>query len=268
MKNKKIILVSPPLVWEEKLRLSFQPPLNLLYLFSYLKARNFAVELLDVVSLELSLEETVERVLAGAPALVGVPLYYASLSNAFDLVSRLKARDPALQCAAGGPCMTMEPERMMREGAFDFGIIGEGEETFSALLSGLGRGVPLETIAGLAFREGDTVRITPRRPPIADLDKLPYLDFSALNNEFYFKLQEAVNAPRMLFLTSSRGCSFRCTYCCTPVLWPGKIRRYSPRRLVDEIRFHLERFPGTDIGFCDDSFFFRQGVADGIHRSC
>ncbi|MBF0500852.1 MAG: B12-binding domain-containing radical SAM protein [Candidatus Riflebacteria bacterium] len=255
MNKNKIILVPPPLLWEDKLRLSFQPPLNLLYLFSYLKAHDFDVELLDVVSLECSMEETVIRILDASPAFVGIPLYYASLDNAFALVSRLKAHNPALKFIAGGPCMTMEPDRMMREGSFDFGIIGEGEETLAALLSTRDSNASPESIPGLAFHKGDTVLINPRRPPIINLDALPYLDFSVLNNEYYFKYQEEVHVPRTLFLNSSRGCSFRCTYCCTPVLWPGKIRRFSPGRLVNEIIFQRERFPGVDIGFCDDSFF-------------
>ncbi|MBF0543567.1 MAG: cobalamin-dependent protein [Candidatus Riflebacteria bacterium] len=255
MKNKKIVLVPPPLLWEEKLRLSFQPPLNLLYLFSYLKSHAFEVELLDVVSLKCSLEETLNRIVNSSPAFVGIPLYYASLNNAFELVSRLKAHLPELKFVAGGPSLTMEPERMMREGAFDFGIIGEGEETLASLLSAWENGTPLESITGLAYRKSGNVIINPRRPPINNLDSLPFLDFSILNNEYYFKFQEEYHVPRTLFLNSSRGCSFKCAYCCTPVLWPGKVRRYSPSRLIAEIKFQLETFPEIDIGFCDDSFF-------------
>ncbi|MFZ2960452.1 MAG: radical SAM protein [Candidatus Ozemobacteraceae bacterium] len=251
MNTGKILLVSPPLLWEDKLRLSFQPPLNLLYLFSYLRHHGFDVDLLDPVPLGFSLDETVTRLTSLNPAFVGVPLYYASLAQAHELVARIKQQLPQLRTIAGGPCLTMEPERMMREGSFDYGIIGEGEETLAALLSG----APPALIPGLTFRQENAFVVNPLRPPIANLDALPFLDFSVLDNEYYFRHQERANVPRTLFLNSSRGCSFRCTYCCTPLLWPGRIRRYSPRRLVDEITFQRERFPGADIGFCDDSFF-------------
>ena len=259
MRTSGVLLVQPPLLWDHRLRLSFQPPLNLLALHGYLQARGIEVGLLDVVSHECTLEGAVERVLAAAPALVGIPLYHASLDTAFALVSTLRARAPDLRFIAGGPCMTMEPERMMREGGFDFGIIGEGEEPLAALVSavtaGSGSGASFASLPGLAYRQGGNILDNPRPAPIADLDALPFLDFSVLDNEFYFSRQERAGVPRTLFLNSSRGCSFRCTYCCTPVLWPGTIRRFSPPRLIEEIRFQLEQFPGVEIGFCDDSFF-------------
>ena len=267
MNDTKLVLVAPPLLWEDKLRLSFQPPLNLLYLTSYLRSRDLDVELVDVVSLRCTPDETVDRVLACAPTLVGIPLYYASLDVAFDLVSRLEGSSPTLQIVGGGPCMTMEPERMMREGRFDFGVVGEGEETLAELLAVRAAGRSAEGIPGLALREGDRVTVSPRRPAIANLDLLPYLDYSVVDNDFYFRAQEKAHVPRTLFLTSSRGCSFRCSYCCTPHLWPGGTRRYSPRRLADEMAFHKPRFPGADFGFCDDSFFSsREWLLEFIER--
>ena len=251
----KIVLVSPPLLWEEHLRLSVQPPLNLLHLYSFLRARGVDVELLDVVTRRCSLDEAVAQVMAAAPDVVGVPLYYASLEQACALVSRLKALVPSLKTVAGGPCLTMEPERMMQETPFDFGVLGEGEETLFRLLGALDRGESPADIPGLACRQGGEWTLQPRGPSIADLDSLPYLDFSVLDNECYFRAQEEAGMPRTLFMTSSRGCSFRCTYCCTPTLWPGKIRRYTPQRLIEEIQFQLTRFPGVEIGLCDDSFF-------------
>ncbi|MBF0407883.1 MAG: B12-binding domain-containing radical SAM protein [Candidatus Riflebacteria bacterium] len=251
----KIVLVSPPLQWEENLRLSFQPPLNLLYLVSSLKANNKEVELIDTVSQRCSLDETVTRVISSAASIVGIPLYYASLKNAFELVSRIRVVNREIQFVAGGPCLTMEPEKMMLEGKFDFGITGEGEITLLELLEAIESHSNPENIPGLVLRNNDGIKLNPRREPIENLDSLPFLDFSILNNDFYFSYQEKMNVPKTLFLNSSRGCSYKCKYCCTPVLWPGKIRRYSPVRLIDEIKYHRQRFPYTDIGFCDDSFF-------------
>ena len=259
MPTPGILLVQPPLLWDHQLRLSFQSPLNLLYLHAFLQARGIEVGLLDVVSRECTLAGAVDRVLAAAPACVGIPLYHASLDTAFALVSALRSKAPGMRFIAGGPCMTMEPERMMHEGGFDFGIVGEGEESLAALVSivtaGSGSEAAFAALPGLAYRQGGTIRVNPRPAPIADLDALPFLDFSVLDNDFYFSHQERAGVPRTLFLNSSRGCSFRCTYCCTPVLWPGAIRRLSPPRLIDELLFQRKRFPGVEIGFCDDSFF-------------
>lgn len=249
-----IVLVTPPLLYEEELRLSFQPPLNLLYLYSFLRERSIAVTLLD----QLSLEKAIEQISLIAPEFIGIPLYYASLPATCSLVSRLREKLPGTIFVAGGPCLTMEPERMMREGNFDFGVIGEGEETLLELLSAHTAGKSCESIQGLAIKKNDSILITPPRQPMASLDSLPFLDFSAIDSDIYFAGQKKAGVPQTLFMNSSRGCSFRCVYCCTPTLWPGKIRRYSPRRLIAEVKYQLTRFPESDIGFCDDSFFSDQ----------
>lgn len=248
---EKLLLLSPPLHCEKHLRRSFQPPLNLLYLYSYLQARNVAVMMFDAVSPEAAVAE----ILALAPGLVGIPLYYASLNNVFAIVEQVRQQNSAIKFVAGGPCLTMEPQRMMGEGGFDFGVIGEGEETLFELFTALTGRHDFSDIAGLIFRKNDELVINQRRPPIADLDQLPFLDFSGLDNAYYFDFQKKSGIPETLFLNSSRGCSFRCSYCCTPVLWPGPVRRYSPQRMIDEIKHQLQLFPQAEIGFCDDSFF-------------
>jgi magnesium-protoporphyrin IX monomethyl ester (oxidative) cyclase len=247
----KLLLLSPPLYCEKHLRRSFQPPLNLLYLYSYLKQKNIEVELVETDSTE----DAVKKILESTPDLVGIPLYYASLTNVFEIVQRVRSKSSAIRFVAGGPCLTMEPERMMLEGSFDFGVIGEGEETLCELFEALTKGLTFASIAGLVYREGGEIVANTRRAAIADLDKLPFLDFSAVDNDYYFNFQLKSGVPKTLFLNSSRGCSFRCSYCCTPVLWPGPVRRYSPGRMVDEIKHQLRIFPGVEIGFCDDSFF-------------
>jgi radical SAM superfamily enzyme YgiQ (UPF0313 family) len=254
MNRLTLVLVSPPLFYEETQRRSFQAPLNLLALFAYLQEHHFDVTLLDGVPAE----ELDQRIIRLNPDLVGIPLYYASLPAAFSLVSRLRPQIPNARFIAGGPCLTIEPERMMLEGGFDFGVIGEGEETLAELLTALPAQQPLAAIPGLAWRQGGLATVNPLRVPIPDLDRLPYLDYSVVDNDYYFAAQENAGVPPTLFLNSSRGCSFRCTYCCTPLLWPGRVRRFSPVRLIEEIRHQHKCFPHAEIGFCDDSFFSDQ----------
>ncbi|MBU1105361.1 MAG: B12-binding domain-containing radical SAM protein [Candidatus Riflebacteria bacterium] len=247
----KLLIISPPLHFELHLRRSFQPPLNLLYLYAYISSRGHEVELLE----STSVDEAVEAIIDRSPDFVGIPLYYASLDNSFAIVSRARQRAPHARMIAGGPCLTMEPERMMREGGFDFGIMGEGEETLHDLLSAPADAEAWATINGLVFMFENQPTVNPPRMPIADLDALPFLDFSVVDNDYYFSFQQKMGIPRTIFLNSSRGCSFRCSYCCTPVLWPGPVRRYSPQRMIEEIKFQLGRYPDAEIGFCDDSFF-------------
>lgn len=254
----KMLLLSPPLYCERHLRRSFQPPLNLLYLYAYLRAKNLEVELFEADSIE----DAVEKILEKGANLVGIPLYYASLNNVYSIVEQVRSINSTIKFVAGGPCLTMEPERMMQEGNFDFGVIGEGEETLYELCEALAGGVAPDDIAGLVYRQNGRIHTNARRKPFFNLDELPFLDFTVVDNDYYFDFQEKSGVPKTLFLNSSRGCSFRCSYCCTPILWPGPVRRYSPQRMVDEIRYQLKTFPEVEFGFCDDSFFSDQNWLD------
>jgi len=248
---KKLLLISPPLHCDKHLRQSFQPPLNLLCLYSYLRSKGLEVALYEAASVH----DAVAEVTKGMPTAVGMPLYYASLTNAAAIASGIRKAAPEIRLIAGGPCMTMEPERMLREGGFDFGVCGEGEETLHELLDAIYNGKDYSDIAGLAYKNADAVKVNPRRQPVADLDTLPFIDYSPVDNNKYFALQKQTGIPETIFMNTSRGCFYRCTYCCTPVLWPGAVRRYSPGRMVDEIKHQLNLFPTAEIGFCDDSFF-------------
>ncbi len=248
---KKLLLISPPLHCEKHLRQSFQPPLNLLCLYSYLRSKSIDVELCEASSVE----EAICKVKEGMPAAVGMPLYYASLVNAFAIAEGIRRMDAGIKLIAGGPCLTMEPERMLRESEFDFGVCGEGEETLFLLLEAISAGSDFCHIDSLVYKNSTGVKINPRRAPINDLDQLPFVDFSTVDNQKYFYLQKQAGIPETIFLNTSRGCSFRCSYCCTPVLWPGNVRRFSPERMVEEIKYQRQMFPGVEIGFCDDSFF-------------
>lgn len=248
---KKLLLISPPLHCEKHLRQSFQPPLNLLCLYSYLRSKSIDVELHEASSVE----DAIRTVKEGMPAAVGMPLYYASLANSFAIAAGIRRLDADIKLIAGGPCLTMEPERMLRESEFDYGVCGEGEETLFELLEAIYAGSDSCQIDGLAYKDSTGVKINPRRAPIADLDQLPFIDYSTVDNQRYFNLQKQAGIPETIFLNTSRGCSFRCSYCCTPVLWPGNVRRFSPERMVEEIKFQRQLFPEAEIGFCDDSFF-------------
>lgn len=250
-----IVLVNPPLLWGQEDRMDLKPPLNLMYLASWLKARGHRAPIIDAVSLRLTLEDVLDRITALSPRLLGVPLYQGTRETAIRLCREAKRRFPHICIIGGGPLMTTFSEDLMREEAIDAGVLGEGEITLTELLE-----TPDPTlwprIPGLALRNvKEDVFMTPPRQRIEPLDSLPFLDTSQPDLQAYYAFHEKLGMPRWLFLSSSRGCPFRCVFCATPVLWPGPMRRLSVPRLIEEIRFHRRNDPDLGIGFMDDSFF-------------
>ncbi len=248
-----LVLVNPPLNWHEKGRMDLKPPLNLLYLASYLNTRGLKVSIIDVVSENIGLNETIAKVFAYCPKAVGVPFYQGTFKTAIEFLQKVKETDSSIFTIGGGPMMTTSSNDLLIQDSLDFGVIGEGELTLEELLKSEFKNLKL--IPGLAFKEEGRVIENPARDHLENLDELPFLDFSLVDIEKYLSFQEKLGMPRWLFLSTSRGCTFKCTFCATPVLWPGKMRRVSVERLIKELNHYKELFSNSNFGFMDDSFF-------------
>ncbi|MBF0500854.1 MAG: B12-binding domain-containing radical SAM protein [Candidatus Riflebacteria bacterium] len=261
--NPDLLLIAPPLLWGQESRLDMKPPLNLLYLASWLNHRGFHAMILDVISAGAPLHEVLEYIAETRPRFIGVPFYQATRETAITLCKEVREKFPDIWVVAGGPLVTTFPESLMSCNEIDMCVCGEGELTLEELISS---NLPsprseaadrscLAGIRGLAYCDNGTPIFTPPRPPIWNLDHLPFIDFNLIDIQRYFAYHDSINMSSWLFLTTSRGCYARCTFCATPVLWPGGLRRQSVPRLMAEIAHQRMLFPQSQFGFMDDSFF-------------
>src|SRR5659263_90689 len=154
----------------------------------------------------------------------------------------------------GGPHVTILPEETLTK-VSEINIIvrREGEETIIDLYKAIDDTKKLENVHGITYREKDSIKSTPSRPPITDLDALPFLAYHLLPLEKY-KLHppHGIKHPFMAMMTS-RGCPYNCIYCSKPI-FGSKFRAQSPKRTVDEIEYLKEHFGINEITFYDDSF--------------
>jgi radical SAM superfamily enzyme YgiQ (UPF0313 family) len=72
------------------------------------------------------------------------------------------------------------------------------------------------------------------------IDELPYPAF-----DLYPQLD-------YICIATSRGCPFHCTYCATPFLTKGFMRR-DPLKVAEEIEYWITKYPIHNIAFCDDA---------------
>ncbi len=80
----------------------------------------------------------------------------------------------------------------------------------------------------------------PLSNPTYQIDQLPYPSF-----DLYPRLDS-------ISIATSRGCPFRCTYCASPLLTKGFVRR-DPLKVVDEIEHWVTHFRIGNIAFYDDA---------------
>ena len=178
-------------------------------------------------------------------------------ANDVRLAEMVKAVHPTIQIAFVGPHVSVSPEESLRSStAIDFVVRRE----FEFAVTEFAEGKPLAEIAGVSYLENGKAIHNPDRPPLEDLDSLPFaveiykrdLDITRYNVPF-------LKHPFIAFYTS-RGCPALCTYCLWPQTFGG--HRWRPRsveNVVAEIRRALDLFPEVkEIFFDDDTFAWKK----------
>ena len=197
-----------------------------------------------------------------------VVMYTSTPTLAIDVETarRIKAQNPATVTVLTGPHVTVLPEESLRfaKGAVD--IVCRGEFDYST--KELCEGMPWEEVEGISFFKGDSIVHTKDRPPITDLDSLPF------SSQIYLRdlpIEQYV-IPHFkhpyVSIYSSRGCPSRCVYCLWPQTFSGRVMRTrSPENVYEEVRWIKENLPQVkDISFDDDTFSADKKHAVGVAR--
>lgn len=163
--------------------------------------------------------------------------YYA----AAGLAQRLRQR--GRKTAVGGPSVRFAPIRdlLLRCGAFDAAVVGEGEPVVTALVAGLRRG-SVAGLPGVAWLDGDPVGGVVRAEPPA-----PPPDLHALPDPLFPREHVRDFVP----ILAARGCAARCSYCSEPFHWT--LRRRTPEAVVAEMDRAAERYGCENFHFHDDT---------------
>jgi radical SAM superfamily enzyme YgiQ (UPF0313 family) len=197
------------------------------------------------------------------PDLIALSLRTIALRRAAEITDLLHTAFD-VPVVWGGIEPTIEPERCIQHA--DIVCLGEGEEPLLELVRRLDRGEKYTDIPGLWVREEGEVARNPVPAPIADLDALPFPDYSP-ENKFLIDADRVVTGyslrhfNSMYEIMSSRGCPFSCSFCCSTSLKElhpryRTVRRRSPEHVVNE----LVKAKRTDdiryVNFQDDVFTF------------
>lgn len=226
------------------------PPLGLAYLGAVSEERGDEVRILDMEVEETPLNQVLRE---ERPDLVGITANTIQIKAAWRVAQEIKA-EMALPIVLGGPHPTVLPEESVKRPEVDVVVRGEGEATWADLCQRLEMKASLEEIKGISRRQNGRVVHNPDRPPIADIDSLPFPAHHLFKMERYTNLQPTLDTVqgRSFSILTSRGCPYRCTYCSQilPRLW----RMRSPENVVAEWRWLVKDLGAKEIGILDDSF--------------
>jgi len=244
----KILLINPntikPLI----------APIGLDYVAESLNKRGFTVEILDLALIfdkETAISDYFEKQKAD---IVGITVrntddcYYASqaffIPQIRDIVEEIRKHDDA-PIVLGGCSFSLMPRSIMHFCGADFGIKGEGEESFRQLAEVLIAGNDYSDIPGLVQKENGGFRVN--EPLYLDLEKLDFGEREIIDNSRYFKEGGQGN------IETKRGCNKGCIYCADPVIKGSKVRLRSPQSVAAEMeRLHSEGIYCFHL--CDSEF--------------
>lgn len=220
------------------------PNMGLMNLYLIGKTLGCDVELVDLT--EDSYRQGLQRILRKKYDLVGVSCNFTNAAPYCMQYARdIKGKYPYTVVIAGGNHATLVPEDLLFNG-YDFIIAGEGEVTFAEFLRRVLRNEPVEEIEGVYYVRKSAIMKNPSRPPIKDLDSLPFNDYTHFDLEPYFKR----SGLRYISMETSRGCIYNCSFCSTVRMWGHAYRHKSARRIVEE--FKVAKKLNLDFVFIED----------------
>jgi radical SAM superfamily enzyme YgiQ (UPF0313 family) len=170
----------------------------------------------------------------------------------------------------GGVHATLNPEECAS--LADVVCVGEGEGMLADLVLQFEQGGDWTGVLNAAYKKDGLLIRNPLRPLVGNMDALPLLDFSC-TDEFHLENGRIVRrttaaelAPEEIPFVSSRGCVFRCTYCCNAKLkqvYDGAgyyVRKHSISGCINRVAaLHKQYFPKAKyVFFVDDDFLDRK----------
>jgi anaerobic magnesium-protoporphyrin IX monomethyl ester cyclase len=208
-----------------------------------------------VPSLERLFSEK-EKVIAGIertrPDMLAFSAYTSTYPWACGVARAVRER-MNVKTVFGGTHATLVPERVIENEFVDFVIVGEGEGALCELADALAHNRETEGIGNLWFKKRGTIIKNGLRPPIENLDALPFPDKELFEKD--------VNYRDDYVIMTSRGCVGDCSYCCESFMNRLYHKRFYRRRSVDsvmeELKVMKERYDFREVMFFD-AFFTTQ----------
>lgn len=257
--------------------------LGLGYLAAYLEKEKILVEILDIAAegigrvekigekarYGLSEKEIKERIKKISPDIIGITcISTLHAQDAHETARIAKEVNSKILVVMGGAHPSANSREVLKDKNVDIVVRGEGEITLFEIVKNFKEGKSLDNIAGTSRRMGKRIIENPMRPPVSNIDALPFPARHLLPMEIYFKdIRQRTNyamRDRAMTMISSRGCPGSCVYCAVRTVWGRFWRGRSPKNVVDEIESIIRDFGANEIHFIDDSISVSMKRLDGI----
>ena len=204
MKKEIIVLIFPPTGPNFP-----EPPFGLLSLGTMLQSSGFDVRIIDaryesIKKVIPQIQREYDILFAGLTTMTGPQIGYALK------IARYLRKQGVGPIVWGGIHVTLLPVESIKSDYVDFILTGYADYTVVQFARALRERISLDEIDGIVFEENNRT-VHNRGRPVVDVADLPAPDWSLLNNEIYANC--TYTQSRAVYIFSSRGCPFSCTFC-------------------------------------------------------
>lgn len=233
-------------------------PLGPLYITSYLKSRGYndihfynqsVYHYPDTHVTEYLSQKKFDIVAIG---FVAGYFQHRKIIKICESINRAKKR-PFVVLGGHGPSPV--PEYYLRLTGADAVVMGEGEVPFFNLVNAIENNKPLNSVKGIAYRDGEKIIVNPKENIIVDLETIPYPSFELVPMEHYVRVESKYykmkSTDRMINMITGRGCAYNCNFC--QRLEKGT-RLRSVDAVIDELKKYIRDYNITYVVFWDELF--------------
>ncbi len=241
----KVLLITPPYHCGVLEAAGTWLPVGFVTIAGVLREAGYEVEIYDAMAKFDGWEEIGSHIRASKPDAIGTGAYTATVNAAIETLALAKHIYPSVTTFLGGvhPTFCWQEILETHGKTVDFIVRGEGEETTRDLLDHLSAGKDPGAVLGIAFNKNGRIVCTPDRPFIENLDMVPAAWELIEWPTYSFHTKPG---SRLAVVSSSRGCTQKCTFCSQRLFWKESWRARTPQNVVSEIE-HLNREYGVDV---------------------
>ena len=293
-KNPDLVLINPSsrtAVYQSlgKTLSAIEPPVWAGLMATYVRKKGFAVVIIDAEAEELTVAQTVQRVMELRPTLSAIVVYghqpSASTQNmtaASAVCTALKETAPDQPVLLVGGHVAALPDQTLQEEKADFACSGEGLLTLVDLIRAIQAGnTGFDKVPDLFFRNGGIVRSTAVAALVKDLDaEMPGIAWDLLPMDRYRAhnwhcLGHLQRQPYVAIYTTL-GCPYHCSFCCIQAPFKSgekqlgmkessnSYRFWSPQLVVDDLEMLVKKYGLYNVKFADEMFVLNPRHVNGI----
>ena len=225
-------------------------PYNLAILASITEREGHQAKIIDAELEKIPLNQLVEMALEYNPdiiVLTGMTPFY---NIAVECALLLKEKKCKASICVGGPHITIMEEKAFND-PFDYGFVGEGEESWVKFLQAKENNIDFNNVPGLIYREKEDIKKNPRSFTNKNLDVYPMAAYHLLKMGKY-KIGTLKGRLPFSSIQTFRGCPWKCIFCASDALDTTRIMKKSISHVVDEIEHIVKNYDVKHFMIIDD----------------